>query len=99
MEVVATALGNNTDLPAGSRPEFRRVGVRLHAELLHVFHTGLQTEWAGDLTIEIAGVVADDAAGFDTVVADRILLVGTAVKAHVVEGSRSEIDRARRHKI
>ena len=99
MESVGATLGDHADLAAGSGPEFRRVVVRIHAELLHVFHARLQAEWAGDFAVKVAGVIAYDAAGFDTVVADGVFLVGTAVEAHVVEGPRSEIDGARCHQV
>jgi hypothetical protein len=99
VEAVAPALSNHADLSTGSGAKFRRIVVRLHAEFLYILHAGLQAEYAGNLTIEVTWVIADDAAALDSVVPDRILLVGPAIEAHIVEGSRSEIDSAWCHQV
>src|SRR5207248_2824841 len=77
----------------------RRIIVRVHAELLHILQAGLQPEHAGNLAIEVTGVVTDDPSGFHAVKSNGVLFVGLAVETNVVEGSSSKIDGAGSHEI
>ena len=99
VDSVAAALRYDADLAPAAGAEFGGIVARVHAKLLHVLHAGLQPEDAVNLTTDVAGIVGDDTAGFDSVVPQRVLLEGAAVEAHVVEGTGSEVDRARRHHI
>jgi hypothetical protein len=93
-EQVGARLGDDADLTAGARPELGRVVVRLDAELLHVLEARLQLEGRGDLTVDVAGGGVDDRRAFDAVVADHVLLVGTAAETDVVPGAGAGVQRA-----
>ncbi len=99
VESVAAALGDEADLPAASGAKLRRVVAGIHAKLLHVFQAGLQPKDTAHFAADVARVVANDAAGFNAIVAQRVLLEGAAVEANVVEGSSPEIHGAGRHKV
>src|SRR5262249_34865320 len=69
---LAAALGDNADLSAASGAELRRIIAGVHAELLHILHAGLQPEETPKFTANVARVVADDAAGFNSIQPYRV---------------------------
>ena len=99
VESVAAALGDDADLSTAPGPELRRIIAGVYPKLLYVLHAGLQPEYTVDLAADVAGVVGDDAASFNAVEAQGVLLEGPAVEAYIVEASGAEVDRARRHEV
>src|SRR5262249_9712435 len=99
VKTVAAALRDDADLSTASGAELRRVITRVHAELLHILHAGLQPEKTPEFTADVARIVADDAASFNSIQAHGVLLEGTAVEADIVKGSARKINRSRRQHV
>ena len=96
VECVRAGLRHHRHLPARARPVLRGIVVRVDAELLHVLQARLQAEGRRDLAVEVAGRGVDDGGAFHSVVADDVLLDGTAAEADVAEGAGAAVQRARR---
>ena len=99
MKLIAAALGDDADLTAATGAKLRRIVAGIHAEFLHVFHAGLQAEEAAEFTADVARVVADDAAGFDSIQPDCVLFERAAVEADVVKRASCEINCTRGKKV
>ena len=93
-EQIRARLGDDVHLTAGAGPVFRRVVVRLDAELLHVLEARLQLERRGNLAADIAGRGVDDRRPLDAVELDDVLVALAAAEPDVVPGAGAGVLRA-----
>jgi hypothetical protein len=93
---VGARFRDDVHLAAGAGAEFRRVVVRLDAELLHVLEACLQLEGRRHFAVQIAGRRVDDRRALDAVVTDRVLLDGAPAEPDVLPGAGARVLRAGR---
>ncbi len=95
MKIVATRLAYDADLAGGASAVFGRIVARLDAKLSDSLKTGLKPESSGRFAIQVPRRSVDDGAVFNTIEANRILLVGASAEPYIVEASAARGLRAR----
>src|SRR4030095_5692411 len=91
MELIASRLGDDADLTAGTRTEFRGIVVGINAELLNVLKAALEPEGGIEFASDITGARVDDRRSLNTGKTHRVLLHCASAESDVAERSGTGI--------